>query len=275
MLYKRAEKCLECVRKHTDFVPEIGIVLGSGLGEFAERIDVRATVNYSDIDDFPVSTIKGHKGRYVFGYADSVPVVIMQGRVHFYEGYSMEECVLPIRLMKLMGINKLLLTNASGGINRSFNVGDFMVIDDHISLFVRNPLIGDNIEELGTRFPDMSEVYNKEMRDAADQAGASLGITLRHGTYVQLTGPSYESPAEIKLLGKLGADAVGMSTVCEAIAARHMGVKICGISCVSNLAAGISEHPLSHEEVFAAMNTAADKFIALMTETVKRLHAVR
>ena len=273
-IYERAEKCLATLRKYTDIVPETAIVLGSGLGAFADKINITATVNYSDIDGFPVSTVPGHKGRFVFGTIDDVPVVIMQGRVHSYEGYSMEECVLPIRLMHMMGAKKLMLTNASGGINKSFSTGDFMVMDDHISLFVKNPLIGENAEELGTRFPDMSEVYSKTMRDIIDAAAASVNIPVRHGVYVQLSGPSYESPAEIRLLSSLGADAVGMSTVVEAIAARHCGMQVCGISCVSNMAAGICEHPLTHAEVQQAMDSAAEKFAVLMHECVIKLHSL-
>ena len=253
-MYERVEKCLDYVRSVTDFVPETAVVLGSGLGAFADGIDTKAVINYSDIPDFPRSTVLGHKGRFVFGYASGVPVAVMQGRVHFYEGYSQEECVLPLRLLHLMGAS------------------DFMVIDDHISLFVRNPLIGENIDEFGTRFPDMSCVYDSKMRDAIDRAGEKLGIPLRHGVYVQLTGPSYECPAEIRMLSAMGADAVGMSTVSEAIAAKHMGMRICGISCVSNLAAGISDHPLSHSEVFEAMNAAAEKFCGLMLEVIRNVH---
>ena len=271
-MYERVEKCLDYVRSVTDFVPETAVVLGSGLGAFADGIDTKAVINYSDIPDFPRSTVLGHKGRFVFGYASGVPVAVMQGRVHFYEGYSQEECVLPLRLLHLMGAKKLILTNASGGINKNFGAGDFMVIDDHISLFVRNPLIGENIDEFGTRFPDMSCVYDSKMRDAIDRAGEKLGIPLRHGVYVQLTGPSYECPAEIRMLSAMGADAVGMSTVSEAIAAKHMGMRICGISCVSNLAAGISDHPLSHSEVFEAMNAAAEKFCGLMLEVIRNVH---
>ena len=266
--YDRIIKCLECVRQKTDFVPKIAVVLGSGLGAFADNIEQAAIINYGDIEDFPVSTVPGHVGRFVFGYVDKIPVVIMQGRVHYYEGYSMEDCVLPIRLMKLMGAEVLFLTNASGGINPRFKSGDFMLIDDHISTFVPNPLLGKNIEELGTRFPDMSEVYSKQLQAAIYAAADKQQIDLKHGVYIQFTGPSYESPAEIKMAEKLGADAVGMSTVCEAIAANHMNMKICGISCVSNLAAGIIKTPLSHKEVQDNMNKAAAKFIGLMHESI-------
>ena len=271
-IYSRLQGCLKCVRQMTDFVPEIGIVLGSGLGAMAEQIDIAASVSYKDIEDFPVSTVPGHKGRYVFGYCEGVPVVIMQGRVHSYEGYSMEDCVLPIRLMRLMGAKKLMLTNASGAINVTFKAGDFMVMDNHISLFVKNPLIGGNADELGTRFPDMSEIYSKRLNSCIYDAAEKLGLSLQHGVYVQLSGPSYECPAEIKLLRMLGADAVGMSTVVEAIAAVHCGMEVCGISCVSNAAAGLSDKPLTHEEVQAAMDAAAENFIGLMKQAVCNIH---
>lgn len=271
-IYERLQNCAKCVREYTDFVPEIGIVLGSGLGAMADGIDVAASVDYKNIADFPVSTVPGHKGRYVFGYCEGVPVVIMQGRVHFYEGYTMEDCVLPIRLMHLMGAKKLMLTNASGAINVNFRAGDFMIMDDHISLFVKNPLIGENADELGTRFPDMSEIYSKRLSSCIYDAADTLGIKMQHGVYVQLTGPSYECPAEIKLLRALGADAVGMSTVVEAIAAVHCGMEVCGISCVSNAAAGLSDKPLTHEEVQAAMDAAAENFIKLMKASVANIH---
>lgn len=270
--YKRIESCLTQIRKKTDFVPKMAIVLGSGLGAFADGIKAVATISYNEIEGFPVSTVQGHKGRFVFGYVENVPVVIMQGRVHFYEGYTMEDCVLPIRLMRLMGAESLLLTNASGGIGKNLNAGDFMIIDDHISLFVKNPLIGENIEELGTRFPDMSRIYDEQYSAHIESAAENAGIDVKRGVYAQLTGPSYESPAEIRMLRNMGVDAVGMSTVCEAIAAKHAGFRVCGISCVSNMAAGICEHPLSHEEVQAAMDKAGTAFGNLLTETVKAIY---
>ena len=274
-IFERVQRSADAVRRFTDFVPDIAVVLGSGLGAFAESIDISAVVNYNDIEGFPVSTVPGHKGRFVFGTVEDVKVVIMQGRVHSYEGYSMEDCVLPIRLMHTLGAKKLLLTNASGGINKSFCAGDFMVMDDHISLFVRNPLIGENADELGTRFPDMSEPYSKRLRECIDKAAKETGIPVRHGVYIQLSGPSYECPAEIKLMASLGADAVGMSTVIETIAARHCGMEVCGISCVSNMAAGISEKPLTHAEVQEAMDKAAEKFMKLMRQTIVNMGEIR
>lgn len=270
-VYEKLQNCLKSVREKTDFKPLVALVLGSGLGKFAEEIDVVCKVPYSDIEGFPVSTVIGHAGQFVFGYIEKVPVVCMQGRVHYYEGYDITDVVLPTRLMALMGAKYLFLTNASGGINKSFKAGDFMLLTDHVSIFAPNPLIGPNIDEIGTRFPDMTSVYNPVLNDIILQVCNEYNIEMQKGVYAQLTGPSFESPAEIKLLGKLGVDAVGMSTVCEAIAANHMGMKICAISCVCNLAAGISPNPLTHEEVQDAANKAAPLFKEIVRETVIRI----
>lgn len=270
-VYEKLQKCLDCVRQKTDFVPKVAIVLGSGLGKFAEEIKIEARIPYNEIEGFPVSTVPGHQGQYVLGYINEVPVICMQGRVHYYEGYSVEDVVLPIRIMALMGAKMLFLTNASGGINPSFKAGDFMMLTDHVSVFTPNPLIGPNIDEIGTRFPDMSSVYDTILQDIIEDTAKDLNIELQKGVYAQLTGPSFESPAEIKMLSKLGVDAVGMSTVIEAIAANHMGMKICAISCVCNLAAGICEHPLTHDEVQEAANKAAPLFKELVKESVIRM----
>ncbi len=269
--YERLLKCFEQVRAKVSFEPRAALVLGSGLGAFADEIKVEAALDYSEIEGFPVSTVEGHKGRFVFGYVGDVPVVIMQGRVHYYEGYSMEDVVLPARLMSMLGAEILFLTNASGGINGDFSAGDFMLVTDHISSFVPNPLIGANIDELGTRFPDMSSVYDKQLRDIISSTAAELGISLKQGVYVQLTGPSFESPAEIKMLRTLGADAVGMSTVCEAIAANHMGMRVCAISCVANLAAGMTDDPLTHAEVQQAADKAAPLFKKLIGASIEKM----
>ena len=212
--YTLLEKWVRAVREVTDFTPEIGIVLGSGLGDFARLVDRKAEVSYDSLPGFPVSTVAGHAGKLIFGYVRSVPVVVMQGRVHYYEGYSMEQVVAPIRLMGLLGAKKLLLTNAAGGVNTSFTPGDLMLITDHISAFVPSPLRGENPQELGPRFPDMSRVYDKEMGRAVLTAGEKLGESLQQGVYLQWQGPNYETPAEIRMFRTLGADAVGMSTVC-------------------------------------------------------------
>lgn len=267
----RINDCLAEVRRKTDFVPRVALVLGSGLGDLAEQIDIVDIIDYTDIKGFPQSTVAGHKGRFVFGYIEKTPVVIMQGRVHFYEGYSMEEVVLPIRLMHTMGAEVLFLTNAAGGIGEGFRCGDLMLITDHISCFVPNPLLGKNEDTLGVRFPDMSEVYDSGLQDIIRSAGKELGVSLKEGTYIQLTGPSYETPAEIQMCKMLGAAAVGMSTSVEAVAANHMKMKICGISFISNLAAGISPVPLRHEEVKAAADEVAPKFQSLVKLAISKM----
>ena len=270
--YALLEKWVRAVREVTNFTPEIGIVLGSGLGDFARLVDRKAEVSYASLPGFPVSTVAGHAGKLIFGYVRSVPVVVMQGRVHYYEGYSMNEVVAPIRLMGLLGARKLLLTNAAGGVNTSFTPGDLMLITDHISAFVPSPLRGENPQELGPRFPDMSRVYDKEMGRAVLEAGEKLGESLQQGVYLQWQGPNYETPAEIRMFRTLGADAVGMSTVCEAIAARHMGLRVCAISCITNMACGILPQPLSHEEVQQTANRVKDKFQALVLESLESFH---
>lgn len=270
-IFEKANNCLASVRKVTDFVPKVAIVLGSGLGDYANDIEVVAEIDYKDIEGFPVSTVPGHAGKFIFGYVDKVPVVCMKGRVHYYEGYDISDVVLPTRLMKMMGAEILFLTNASGGINPDFPAGTFMMITDHISSFVPNPLLGPNIEEFGTRFPDMSHVYDEDLQEILRSAAKENDIVLKEGVYLQFTGPSFESPAEIRMAAGFGADAVGMSTVVEAIVANHMGMKICGVSCVCNPAAGISKTPLTHDEVQAAANEAAPKFKKLLTEAVKKM----
>lgn len=270
--YALLEKWVRAVREVTDFTPEIGIVLGSGLGDFARLVDRKAEVSYDSLPGFPVSTVAGHAGKLIFGYVRSVPVVVMQGRVHYYEGYSMEQVVAPIRLMGLLGAKKLLLTNAAGGVNTSFTPGDLMLITDHISAFVPSPLRGENPQELGPRFPDMSRVYDEEMGQAVLTAGEKLGESLQQGVYLQWQGPNYETPAEIRMFRTLGADAVGMSTVCEAIAARHMGLRVCAVSCITNMACGILPQPLSHEEVQQTANRVKDKFQALVLESLESFH---
>lgn len=271
-VYQKLLQCYESVRQKVSFQPQIALVLGSGLGDYADNIKVEAVLNYSDIQDFPTSTVPGHAGRFIFGYIKEVPVVCMQGRVHFYEGYSMQDVVLPIRLMKLMGAKVLFLTNAAGGVNHQFQAGNFMMIKDHISSFVPSPLLGGNIEELGTRFPDMSEVYKKDLQNIIKKTAELLEIPLQTGTYLQFTGPAFESPAEIKMARVLGADAVGMSTACEALAANHMGMKVCGISCISNLASGMTHKPLSHREVQETADRVALLFQRLVTESIAEIY---
>lgn len=272
-VYDKLVKCCNSVREKIDFRPEIALILGSGLGDYAEGADVRveAVLDYHEIEGFPVSTVQGHKGRFIFGYVREIPVVIMQGRIHYYEGYSMADVVLPVRLMGMLGARVLFLTNASGGIREGMKAGDFMLITDQISDFVPSPLIGENPDELGPRFPDMSHIYREELQNAIRTAAGRLDLPLQEGVYVQLTGPNYESPAEIRMCRAIGADAVGMSTACEAIAANHMGMKVCGISCVSNLAAGISPTPLTHKEVQETADRVAPLFKRLVTESITEI----
>ena len=269
--YEKVERCYESVREKTKFVPKVALILGSGLGAFAEEIQVVDIIEYKDIVGFPVSTVKGHKGRFVFGYVGEVPVAIMQGRIHYYEGYEMQDVVLPVRLLKMLGAQVLFLTNAAGGICSTFSVGDFMLLKDHIASFVPSPLIGGNIEELGTRFPDMSHTYDKELSNIIKQTAEKEGIKLQEGVYLQTTGPAYETPAEIRMYRTLGADAVGMSTACEAIAASHMQMKICAISCISNMASGMTENKLSHIEVQEVADEVAPLFKKLLHESIVQI----
>ncbi len=268
---QQLEACYMHVSEKISFQPTIALVLGSGLGAFADRIDVVETLDYADIPGFPVSTVEGHAGRFVFGYCEGVPVAVMQGRVHMYEGYSPQEAVLPIRLLRLLGAEILFLTNAAGGIQPGMKAGEFMLITDQISSFVPSPLRGPNMNSVGVRFPDMSEIYSKRLNRIIRKIAVNADIPLKEGVYVQTPGPAYESPAEIRMFRLLGADAVGMSTAIEAIAARHCGMEICGISCISNLAAGISPHPLTHEEVKEAGDKAAPMFELLVRETIAEI----
>lgn len=270
-VYEKLMRCYASVREKVDFRPRVALVLGSGLGNYGEQIKISQVLDYHEIEGFPVSTVPGHKGRFLFGYVDDVPVVAMQGRVHYYEGYPMTDVVLPIRLMKLLGAGILFLTNAAGGVNPEFSAGDFMLIKDQIASFVPSPLIGANLEELGPRFCDMSEVYDKDLQEIIRKTAKELGIPLQEGVYIQLTGPNFETPAEVKMCRTLGADAVGMSTACEGIAANHMGMKICGISCISNLACGLTDQPLSHQEVQETADRVAPLFEKLVTASIANM----
>ena len=259
------------IRTITDFEPEIAIVLGSGLGNFANEIKIEAIIDYKDIPDMPVSTAPSHKGRLVFGYLGEKKIVIMQGRVHLYEGYTPQQKALPIRVLKDLGVSTLILTNAAGGINKNLNIGDFMLIKDHISCFIDSPLIGKNEEEYGCRFPDMSNVYDRDLRKAIKKIAYENNICLNEGVYVQLKGPQFETPSEIKMLSALGADAVGMSTVAEAISAVHCSMKVCAISMISNMACGIYDTPLSSDDVTQATSKCAPTFSKLINEIVKAI----
>lgn len=266
---EKLDQCYEAVKDQLPFVPKLALILGSGLGDYAEHVTVEKTIPYESIEGFPRSTVAGHKGQFVFAKVEGVPTVMMQGRVHYYEGYPMQDVVLPVRLMGMLGAKIVMLTNAAGGVNFDFHPGDLMLITDQITTAVPSPLIGPNIEELGVRFPDMSEVYNKELQDVIRKAGTNTGVALKEGVYMQFTGPSYETPAEIRMCRTLGGDAAGMSTACEAMAARHMGMKVCGISCITNLAAGMSTQKLDHKEVQETADRVAEDFKRLVTESIR------
>ena len=265
--YMKLLQCYESIKERVPFTPKVALVLGSGLGEYGDTMDIVTTIPYVDIVGFPQSTVQGHKGQFIFGYVGKVPVVCMQGRVHYYEGYPVSDVVLPVRLMKLMGAEVLFLTNAAGGANFDFSAGDLMLIKDHICL-VPNPLMGENISDFGPRFPDMSNAYDKSIRDIIKEQAAKLQIKLQEGVYVQFTGPSYETPAEVRMARAIGGDAVGMSTAVEAIAANHMGMHVCGISCITNMAAGIQTVPLDHAEVQETADRVAATFSKIVTASI-------
>lgn len=255
-------------KKKIPYVPKWGIILGSGLGDFTENLKIDSEIKFSDIKGFPRTTNTAHKGRYLFTKINKENVVVMNGRIHFYEGYQAADVVKTIRLMRLMGVENLIVTNAAGGLNKKFKPNDLMLIKDHIAIFIKNPLIGENLSELGLRFPDMTNVYDKKLSDKIKKAASKLKITMKEGVYVQLTGPSYETPTEVKLLAKLGASAVGMSTVMETIVARHMGMKIAGISCITNLAAGLTKGIQTDEEVLINARKNSDKIYKILKEII-------
>jgi len=268
MDYSEILKVTKFIQSKINFTPKIAVVLGSGLSDFANTIEVKHTLNYADIENFPVSTVKSHAGKFVFGYIGNIPLVLMQGRFHYYEGYSPDKVVLGIRVMRLLGAEILILTNAAGGI--SFPVGSFMGIKDHISNFVPNPLIGKNIDELGERFFDMSKTYDKNLLGILEKSAKENNVNFNTGVYIQLSGPSFETPAEIKMCKLLGADAVGMSTVMEAIAAKHCGFKICGVSFITNQAAN-EDTNLNHQEVIECADIYGQKFKNFLTSAIKNM----
>ena len=269
--YKDLKRCVNQIKEKTEIVPRIAIVLGSGLNNFVNKINIESTIDYGDLDNFPVTTNKMHKGQFIFGYVNDVPIVAMNGRIHYYEGYDMSQVVMPVRIMRMLGADILFLSNAVGGINKDFNIGDFMIIKDHLSFLMPSPLVGKNIDELGTRFPDMSNVYNNELRDIVKTSAKTLGINIHEGVFIQTTGPNYETPAEINAYRMLGADAVGMSTACEAIAANHCGFRVCAISCITNMASGISSEALSDGDVTKTADKVSEKFSDLLLESIKEI----
>jgi purine-nucleoside phosphorylase len=270
-LYERIAEAAAFVRAKDPRIPRVGVVLGSGLGEFADAVTEPAGVSYADIPHFKKAGVAGHAGRLVLGRTGSAPVAVLQGRVHYYEGHDIGDVVFPIRVLAALGVRSLLLTNAAGGINPAFRPGDLMIIRDHINLTGLNPLRGANDDRLGPRFPDMSAAYDPAYQDIIAAALEEAGLPARRGVYAGLIGPSYETPAEIRMLSTLGADAVGMSTVSEAIAARHAGLRLAGVSCITNLAAGISAGPLSHREVTETGERVKHDFIRLLNRVVPRL----
>lgn len=269
--YQRVEEAAAAIRARCGTLPDTAIVLGSGLGDFAETLLDAIAAPYGELPHWPTSSTVGHAGHLVIGTVAGKRVAALSGRVHFYEGHDLGAVVFGTRVMGRLGVRQLLLTNAAGGINTSFAQGALMIIDDHINLMGTNPLLGPNDERFGPRFPDMSEVYSKRLREIADAAAKARGVAVSHGVYVAVHGPSYETPAEIRFLRAIGADAVGMSTVPEAIAARHMGLEVLGISCITNMAAGILPQPLVHDEVIATARRVRGSFIALLEGIVERL----
>lgn len=259
------------IQAQSQVKPRIGLILGSGLGVIADWIENAVTIHYGDIPHFPVSTVEGHAGELLLGEIAGTPVVLMKGRFHAYEGYDVDVVTFPVRVMKELGVQTLLVTNAAGGINTSYVPGDLMLISDHINLTARNPLIGPNDSSLGPRFPDMSEAYSRKLRAVAKRVAADKSVPLQEGVYVGLLGPTYETPAEIRMLRVLGADAVGMSTVSEVIVARHAGIEVLGISCISNMASGILDQPLSHDEVIETTERVKGKFVSLVLALIPEL----
>lgn len=271
-LGQRLEEAVRSIRKGRGDAPRVGLVLGSGLGAFANRLRNRRVIPFRDIPNFPVSTgVVGHAGELVLGAVGRTPVVVMSGRVHFYEGRPMSDVVFPARVLARLGVGAVVLTNAAGGVRRTFKPGDLMLITDHINAFGTNPLIGPNDDAIGPRFPDMSRVYDAELRKLAKETARSLRIPLREGVYLGNSGPSYETPAEIRAYRSIGADAVGMSTVPEAIALNHAGVRVIGISTITNMAAGILAKPLDHSEVLATTKKVGDRFVRLLTALVPKI----
>ncbi|WP_059043534.1 purine-nucleoside phosphorylase [Paenibacillus rubinfantis] len=261
----------EYIRSRSALTPKVGLILGSGLGVLADHIEQPVSIDYRDIPFFPQSTVEGHAGELLIGTVQGTPVVLMKGRFHMYEGYGPEMTAFPVRVMKELGVTTLLVTNAAGGVNTSYEPGDLMLISDHLNLTGRNPLVGPNDNELGARFPDMSQAYSRRLREIARKVAADKGVPLQEGVYAGLLGPTYETPAEIRMLRTLGADAVGMSTVSETIVARHAGIEVLGISCISNMASGILDQPLSHEEVMETTERVREKFLSLVLSIIPQI----
>lgn len=268
---KRIDKICQSIQERVPYVPEVLVILGSGLGSMADQVEEKIVIKYEDIDDFLVSTVEGHEGQFVFGDYKGKKVAMMQGRFHYYEGYSMKEVTLPVFAMRRLGVKNLIVTNACGGVNKSFAPGDLMLIEDHLNFTGNNPLMGRNMEEFGPRFPDMSRVYNRELMGLAERIGDEEGIPLKRGVYAIYTGPSYETPAEIRAYRTMGADAIGMSTVPEAIVANYSGMRVLGVSCITNMASGILDQPLNHEEVIEVSARVRDSFTTLISRVIEEM----
>ena len=258
------QKCVKAIREKTDFVPKIGLILGSGLGDYADRIENKVCIPYGDLPEFPVSTVAGHAGQFVMGTIHGKNVIAMQGRVHYYEGYTQRKITLPIRIMKCLGVEKMVVTNSAGGVNTDFKPGTLMLIGDHINYSGSNPLLGENMDEFGPRFPDVSDVYSKEIRAKVKTLAKERGIDLAEGVYMMFSGPCYETPAEVRMARAVGADAVGISTVPEGIVCAHIGIPVLRISCITNHAAGILDQPLNHEEVIETAARVKDTFVKVL-----------
>ncbi|MEG0641868.1 MAG: purine-nucleoside phosphorylase [Clostridium sp.] len=271
MLLEKIQRASEYISEKINEVPEIMVILGSGLSSLAEDIQDKVIIKYIDIPEFPVSTVEGHEGQFVFGTLNGKKVIMMQGRFHVYEGYSMNEVTFPVRVMSYIGTRKLIVTNAAGGVNTSFNPGDLMIIKDQINMSGLNPLIGKNLDDFGVRFPDMSNAYDKEMINITRKVAQDLSIDMVEGVYIMITGPSYETPAEVKMIRTLGADATGMSTVPEVIVANHSSMKVLGISCITNMACGILDQPLSHSEVIETSKKVHNNFKKLISGIIKSI----
>jgi len=270
-LYERAEHAARVIRAQHGEEARVGLILGSGLGAFADDLEEAVAISYEEIPGFARSTVEGHAGRLVVGKIAGTPLVVLQGRFHYYEGYTLEEVTFPVRVLGLLGVKTLILTNAAGGLNNSFTQGALMLISDHLNLMGVNPLRGANDARFGPRFPDMSDVYEREFQEIAINEAHAMKLELRRGIYAALTGPSYETPAEIRMLRALGADAVGMSTVPEAIIARHMGIKVLGVSCITNMAAGVLDRPIDHAEVMETGEQVRATFSELLRRTIPKL----
>jgi len=271
-LYRRVQEAAAALRERLGgFQPQVALILGSGLGGFAAELSDTIEIPYDQVPHFPVSTVEGHAGKWVAGTVEGCPVLCMQGRFHYYEGYSMQEVTFPVRVMGQLDIGTLIVTNAAGGIRRTFQAGDLMLIEDHINWMFNNPLRGPNVDQWGPRFPDMSQAYDRDLLACAEKVAAENGIAVQRGVYIAVPGPSYETPAEIRAFAKLGADAVGMSTVPEVIVAKHQGMKVLGISCISNMASGILPQPLSHEDVIRTSRQVQNRLTSLVRGVLKEL----